>query len=453
MPHRRAPAWVLAMLLAAAGHAQVPEHGGGPRLDLAGAYRLARQQDAQLGAARAAAAARGERLPQARAQLMPTLRASASRYRNDLDRTDRTLPGRDVTTQSSYRSSTQALVLRQPLFRPYGWADLRQAEAQVAEGAALLRREEQNLAVRLTTAYLEALAARDDLALVLAQKRSYAAQVDAGQKRLAAGAGTRTEIDEAQARLDLAQAREVQAWQNLGYTREQLQVLIGPAPGRLAALDPDRLPLLPPAPADVQAWVARAEEGSPEIRALNARREAARHEIEKQQAAHLPTLDLVAQRALSDSGDVSTVNTRYRHNAVGVEVNWLLFAGGDVRARVRQAQAEFEQAAQTLEATRRELGLRVYKEFRGVGEGVVQVRALEQAVRSAEAALQSTRRSSEAGSRTQLDVLRAEEERFLALRDLAAARYAYLLARVTLRALAGEADDTVIEEVNGWLHP
>ena len=448
-----ASAWLSALLLAASAFAQVPEVPTGPRLDLAGAYRLAQRQDAALAAARAAAAARGERLPQARAQLLPTVRASLSSYRNELDSTAPNLFGREVTTHSHYTSASRALVLRQPLFRPYERADVRQAEAQVAEAAALLRREEQNLAVRLTTAYLQALAAHDELALVLAQRRSYEAQVDAGQKRFAAGAGTRTDIDEAQARLDLAIARVLQARQNLGYTREQLQMLTGATWGLLAPLDANRLALLPPQPADVQEWMARAEQGSPEIRVLQAQRQAAQHEIAKQQATYLPTLDLVAQRALSDSDNVTRTNSRFRHNAVGVELNWLLFSGGYVSSRVRQAQAELERVEQTLEAIRRDLSLRVYREFRGVSEGVLQVRALEQAVRSAETALQSTRRSWEAGARTQLDVLRAEEERVQALRDLAGARYAYLLARVSLRALAGEADQAAIEEANGWLAP
>lgn len=156
---------------------------------------------------------------------------------------------------------------------------------------------------------------------------------------------------------------------------------------------------------------------------------------------------------LSDADDVARTNARYRQNALGVELSWQLFAGGQVRSRVRQAHAELVQVEQALEATRRDLGLRVYKEFRGVSEGVLQVRAFEQAVRSAETALQSTRRAWEAGSRTALDVLRAEEERLQALQDLAGARYAYLLAHIALRALAGEADAAAIEEANAWLAP
>ena len=108
----------------------------------------------------------------------------------------------------------------------------------------------------------------------------------------------------------------------------------------------------------------RAEQGSPELGALRAQREAAAHEVAKQQAAHLPTLDLVAQRALSDADNVTRTDSRLRHNTVGLELNWLLLSGGYVSSRVRQAQAELVRVEQALDAARRDLCLRVYREFR-----------------------------------------------------------------------------------------
>jgi outer membrane protein/protease secretion system outer membrane protein len=96
--------------------------------------------------------------------------------------------------------------------------------------------------------------------------------VDAARRRLGAGAGTRTDIDEAQARLDLALARELEAGENVGFTRRQLQQLTGLANGPLVPLDTARLPLLPPEPADIDSWIARAEQGSHEMRALQAQR-------------------------------------------------------------------------------------------------------------------------------------------------------------------------------------
>jgi outer membrane protein, protease secretion system len=446
------------LLCALAMHPAFAAEGTGGRqpapaghMDLSEAYRLALQNDATLRAARAAADSRGERVPQARAQLLPSLRASATRYRNDLDSTTAGNLGQPISAHDEYKSYQRALVLRQPLFRPYQWADLRQAHAEREEAQQNLLQETQNLAVRVATAYLRALASEEQLALALAQKRAYQTQVEAARRRLDAGAGTRTDIDEAQARLDLALARELEARENLGFTRRQLQQVTGLASGPLVPLNPASLPLLPPEPADIDSWIARAEQGSHEMRGLQAQLEAARHEVSKQQAGHLPTLDAVAQQVNSLSDNVTRLGFRYDQKSIGVELNVPLFAGGYVNSRVRQALAEVDRVEQSMEATRRDLELRVYKEFRGVIEGVLRVRALEQAVRSAETALQSTRRSFEGGSRTQVDVLNAEEARVSAVLDLANARYAYLLARITLRALAGEADAGTIAETNGWL--
>ena len=83
--------------------------------------------------------------------------------------------------------------------------------------------------------------------------------------------------------------------------------------------------------------------------------------------------------------------------------------------------------------------------------GLAKVGALEQAVRSAEQLVKSTRRSFEAGSRTLVDILNAEQQLQSTRRDLAQARYLYLISRVRLQALAGGDKEAVITELNGWL--
>jgi outer membrane protein TolC len=86
-----------------------------------------------------------------------------------------------------------------------------------------------------------------------------------------------------------------------------------------------------------------------------------------------------------------------------------------------------------------------------VTEGVLRIKALEQAARSSEQAVISTRKSSLAGVRTQLDVLKAESQRVESLRDLAQARYVYLLSRLRLQVLAGLAGKSSIDEINAYL--
>jgi outer membrane protein/protease secretion system outer membrane protein len=81
----------------------------------------------------------------------------------------------------------------------------------------------------------------------------------------------------------------------------------------------------------------------------------------------------------------------------------------------------------------------------------MRVRALEQATRSAEQMMKSTQMSQKAGSRTLLDVLNAQQQNTLALRDLTQARLVYLLSRVRLASLVGDDAMSSVEQVNGSL--
>jgi outer membrane protein/protease secretion system outer membrane protein len=76
---------------------------------------------------------------------------------------------------------------------------------------------------------------------------------------------------------------------------------------------------------------------------------------------------------------------------------------------------------------------------------------LEQAARSADQMLKSTQMSMKAGSRTQLDVLNAQQQYTMALRDLAQARYIYLLSKIKLASLAGDDASVSVYEINASL--
>jgi outer membrane protein/protease secretion system outer membrane protein len=339
------------------------------------------------------------------------------------------------------------------LYRPYLTAQLRQAQAQVEDANAALERDEQALVVRVGEAYFEALLARDQLNLVLAQKETYSTQLDAARKGFAAGSGTRTDVDEAQARLDMTVAQELEARQNMEFTRHRIAVLTGQRVDDLAKLDVERFTPMEPVQASVDDWIGQAEQSSPELQSLRAQLETARQEIEKARAGHLPTLDAVAQWARTNSDSVTSVNSRYDNKTIGLQLSVPLYAGGYVSSTVRQAVATQERVQEMLEATRRDLGVRVHREFRGVTEGVLRIKALEQAVHSAEQAVVSNRKSFQAGSRTTLDVLNAEQQKTMALRDLAQARYLYLVSRLRLQSLAGEDRLANVAQVNRWLMP
>lgn len=420
-------------------------------MDFKQVYEAALVQDASIRASRASADAGREKLPQARAGLLPQISATASRNNNNLDSTSPNLLGNPVTTNDQYFSDSKTLQLRQPLVNMQRWQQFEQAKFLVAESEATLDRDLQNLVVRVAGAYFEYLMADEQLELVLAQKKMYTALVDAAKKGLAAGSGTRTDIDDAQARLDMASAQELEARQNQDQTRRQLEVLINQPVGSVAKLNVPALKLVGPQPANLDEWTLKAEKNSPEMKAMQARLDAARREVSKSQAGHLPTLDAIAQWSNSGSENITRINSRYENKSIGLQLNVPLYSGGYVTSTIRQAVAEQTRAEESLEALTRDLGVRVHKEYRGVSEGVMRVRALEQAVRSAEQMMVSTQMSLKAGSRTQLDVLNAQQQYTLALRDLAQARFIYLMSKVKLASLAGDDAVASVDDVNASL--
>ena len=417
-------------------------------MDLLQAYQAALTQDANTLAANATAQAGREAVPQARAQLLPNVSASFTRNRNKLDSATTNSLGQVSDGTNAYPSSTNALTVRQAIFRPHQWAQLQQAKARVDDVNAVLDYTLQTLAVTVTSTYLEALLAEDQLALMKTQLAAYYTQMDAARKMFAGGSGTRTDVDEVQARLDMGLAQELEAKQNVDYTRQQLQLLVNQSVDKLAGLEAAKLVLASPDPATVSDWIDRAEQFSPELRVMRARLVSADYDVEMANAGHLPTLDAVAQWSRNSSENTSSINSTYETRTIGLQLNIPLFSGGSTSSVVRQALANKEKAAQSLEAARRDLGVRVHKEFRGVSEGVLRVRALEQAARSAEQVLLSSQKSFQGGSRTRLDVLNAESSRMQIRRDLAQARYNYLLASLRLKALAGEANVDSVAHVN-----
>jgi len=422
-------------------------------MDLLQAYEAAKLQDATILAARAAAQAGRENLPQALAQLLPNISASVGYNKNNLISTTPNFFGVDQTTKTDYPSQSQTLTLRQPLYRPFLKAQYQQAGARVDDANASLNKEEQTLVVRVVGAYFEAMLTHEQLNLVLVQRKSYTTQLDVARKSFAAGSGTRTDIDAAQAQLDLNAAEEIEARQNMVFTLRQLEILVNQPIHQLSTLNVSKLQLLGPQPNTLLDWISRAEQNSPEIKALKALVGVARLEVDKNQSGHYPTLDAIAQLSLSQSENITNTQNRYKNASVGLQLIVPLFAGGAVTSSVRQALAARDRAEQLLEAGRRDLGLRVHKEFRSLTENIPKISALEQALRSADQLVLSSSKSFQAGSRTVVDVLNAEQKRSVVLRDLAQARYIYLISNIRLLALVGAADVEAVRSINQVLQP
>lgn len=418
-------------------------------LDLLTAWQRAGQHDATWQAAQATANAGREAVAIARAELKPQISLSATRSHNEVRYADSAAVQR-------YQSGNQSLTLRQPLYNALLRTGVEKAQAEVRDVDARLEQERSSLLTRVTDAYFESLLAQDQVQMLQDQLAYAQVQMDAADKGLLAGSGTRTDVDEARARRDLLQAQVLEARQARQWSLQVLQDLVQQPVNDVARVRDDAdltAPLAGVPERSLAQWQDAARQQSPELQALQAQLDAAELQIGQARAGHRPTLDMLLQWQRSDRDSVTSSSASYRQGVVMLQFNLPLYAGGGVDAAVRQSLAQRERADRALEAARRELGSRVMREWRNVTEGRARIAAFEQAVLSAQQLVHATQQSQKAGVRSQLDVLDAQERLGTALTERARARYQLLVASVRLAVLAGAADETLVRAVNRQLHP
>ena len=154
---------------AAAAWAQLAAPAGA--IDLLQSFQAALERDPQLRAARAGVDSAQERIEQARAQLLPQASLSASRFTNDLNSTQPNILGQESSRNEKYFSYNQTLSVRQPIYRKPLLLGFEQSRYFVADAQGSFESERQNLTVRVTQAYLEALLALDQWRLVQVQQQ------------------------------------------------------------------------------------------------------------------------------------------------------------------------------------------------------------------------------------------------------------------------------------------
>jgi outer membrane protein len=358
---------------------------------------------------------------------------------------------RDITSNYNYTASNRILSLRQPLLRPYSWSAYRQGQAKARQGLVLFTQAQQDIVVRLTTAYFDILLAEETLRLAGAQKAAIQEQLTQAQRLFEGGEGTITDVNESQARLDLAAAQELEAQNQLEVSRKALERIVGRSPGGLFQMNPQTLVLRSPEPNDIHQWVEWAQQSNPEVQARRENVEIAATEVGKARADHLPTIDLVLSRSYSESDTENTIDTKYDTNSIGVQFSIPIFSGGYVNANVRQAEANRSRALQELESAMRKVGQDTSQAFLNVNSNLAKVKAYEQAVHSNEVALYSTRKGFEVGLRTNVDILNAQQQLYGSRRDLASARHDYIVNWIKLKSLVGSLSEDDIVHLNSWL--
>lgn len=423
----------------------------GSAMSLSEVFALAQEQDMQYRAARRAWDAGLEKLPQARAGLLPTIHLNAARSRQAGDAvfTD------GVTVQREPVSWNWQLQLTQPLFRASSWATYRQADAQVRQAQVQLLQAEYDLVLRTAQVYFDLALARESVRVLDAQLGAVKALWVSAQRSYAVGSGTITDVQEAKAKHASSLSQRVAATSEVDSKLAELERLLGQA----VDLPPLRLARSLPALENQELRELRkiAVTENLGVRTAQAALEVAQREVDKTRGQHLPTLDLVASRSVNYNSTTlsspSDLESRVNASQVGLQLSIPLYAGGATQSRLREALALQDKAAAELEGARRLALSQLRQAASGVINGLAQVEALEEAVLASKSALEGNMIGVRVGTRVNPDVLNAQQQLFGAMRDLSKARIDCAMQGLKLKAAAGTLQSRDLVALEALMEP
>jgi outer membrane protein len=417
--------------------------------DLLSLYREAASQDPAVASARASLQAARERVTQAEAANGFAAGVNGSVNANYFDAHARGIPG---STDRGYQTASVSAYVNKPLIRPANQVAIEQANVSVKLFEESLAAAQMDVATRLSQAYFDVLLAQDNLVLVQAQKAAVAEQLAQAKRNFEVGTATIVDTNEAQARYDQVIAQEIAANNELDRTRWALRNVVGRYETNLKRLR-GNAQVPQPNPSSMEAWVTRAETNAFGVRIAQQTQAVAEYDVKRARTGTDWTLDATASAAHSQSNGSATTGVRSWSNSgvVGVTFNWPFDISGGVSARVRETLALVDKNRNDVETARRTAGLNVRQSYLGVTSGVASVAAQQQALKSAETLLASTKLGLEVGVRTNLDVLNAQQQVTQVQRDLAQARYNALLNDLRLKAATGVLSEDDLRATNGYL--
>jgi len=417
-------------------------------------YNEALENDPTFKSAEYSYLADKEIVVQGRAALLPSITLSGTTNWNEYYQNDQ--------LQQEYNSFSKSARVSQPLLRLDTWFNFKRSKSLTDAAEAEFAYEQQSLLVRTAELYFGVLRAIDNLNASVSEEKAIKKQLDQAQQRYEVGLSAITGVQEAQLAFDLSKAARINNEGNLFSAREALNALIGREIFSLDQLG-DTLQISSPFPNSKEEWVQLALKNNYQLKASYLRKDAAKSNARSAASNHLPKIDIVGSGSESETNQfnyegfsingqgipVPAVTGRRNYS---IQLSMPLFQGGAVNSRRKQAYSQYSQADENTLFTERRIIQEVRSQFSNVNTLVANVTAQKQAVISATSALEATQVGYKVGTRNVVDLLQAEKNLYSAEKNLANAKYDYILANLRLALAAGTIDPSDIVEINNLLN-
>jgi len=417
-------------------------------------YNEALENDPTYKAAEYSYLADKELKVQGRAALLPSITLSGSTNWNEYYQ--------NKELQQQYNSFSSSARVSQPLFRLDTWFQYRQSQSLTNAAEADFAYEQQNLLVRTAELYFGVLRAIDNLNAAISEEKAIKKQLDQAKQRFEVGLSAITGVQEAQLAFDLSKASRIRTEGSLYSARESLNALIGREIFSLNELG-DGLLIELPTPNSKEKWVELALENNYQLKAAYLRKKAAKSSARSVASNHLPKIDIVGSQSESETNQfnyegfnidgqgipVPSVTGRRNY---AIQLSMPIFQGGAVNSRRKQAYSQYERANENTLFTERRIIQEVRSQFSNVLTLVANVNAQKQAVVSATSALEATQVGYKVGTRNVVDLLQAEKNLYSAEKNLANAKYDYILSNLKLALASGTITPADIVKINNLLN-
>jgi outer membrane protein len=379
-----------------------------------------------------------------------------------------------VFDQKSY-----TVTLTQPVFNVSALEAFKQGDLNTKIADMRFYLAQQELIIRVSQAYFDALTSQDNVALYQNKKGLIKQQLDIAQAKFDAGLATIVDVNTAQAALDLANSQEIAAQADLIVKRGVLEQLVGRPVGPLKPLvkeakidgvlkDPRSKnkdskgnpiaesvnPQLPPGQT-LEDWINQAEVANFNVLANQLTVSLAESTYRASQALNYPSVNFVGTSGYNTSNGTpnsyTPSNTNVYNNTIALQMTIPLVSGGFSSSVIRQNAVLVDQAKANYDNARRTAAQSTRTAFTGFYGGLASVKAFEAAERSSSSALESSKLGFQVGTLINIDVLIALDTLITTRSQLQQARYNTILNAIKLKAHASSLTDDDLISINTLL--
>jgi len=447
--------------------------------DLIQLYQDAAFSDPVLNAARFNYQASKELFWQGLSLLLPQANATPGGTRYYQHGTGATVVSAGPGNSRVFDQKSYTVTLTQPVFNVGALEAFKQGDLNTKIADMNFFQAQQDLILRVSQAYFDALTSQDNVALYRNKKDLIKQQLDVAQAKFDAGLATIVDVNTAQASYDLTISQEIAAQADLVVKKGVLEQLVGHPVGPLKPLvkaakidgvlkDPrskskenksiplvDSVnPTLPPGQT-LDDWINQTEAANFKVLASQLSVSLAESTYRAAQALNYPSLNLVGTSGYNTSNgtpnNYSPAQTNVYNNTVALQMSIPLVSGGYNSSVIRQNAALVDTAKANYDNVRRTAAQNTRAAFTGFYGGLASVKAFEAAERSAESAVESSRLGFQVGTLINIDVLIAVDTLFTTRSQLQQARYSTVLNALKLKASASTLSDEDLMAINSLL--